>query len=127
MNRLGEQFAVVIKARLDELGMSQADLAREMGVTPKHINQMLTGKATGSPGMLDFVAYTLGFEWQVTAVDNGHAKAPPTPQYEWDGWVDLDWAEQRARQATAGGPEPLDNGSRKRPDESHQNGRGGER
>jgi len=65
-SRLGDQFATVIKARLDELGWSQADLAREMGVTPKHINQMLNGKATGSPGMLDFVAFTLGFEWVVT-------------------------------------------------------------
>ena len=71
MNRLGPQFAAVIIERLEELGWTQADLAREMGVTPKHINQMLNGKATGSPGMLDFVAHTLGFEWQVTAVENG--------------------------------------------------------
>lgn len=71
MNRLGPQFAAIIIDRLDALGWTQADLAREMGVTPKHINQMLTGKATGSPGMLDFAAFTLGFEWTVTAEDNG--------------------------------------------------------
>lgn len=68
--KLGSQFAKVIAAKLIERGMSQADLAREMGVTPKHINQMLTGKATGSPGMLDYAAHTLGFEWSVTATDS---------------------------------------------------------
>lgn len=67
MSRLGPQFAAIITERLEALGWTQADLAREMGVTPKHINQMLTGKATGSPGMLDFAAFTLGFEWTVTA------------------------------------------------------------
>jgi len=67
MSRLGPQFAAIITERLDAIGWSQADLAREMGVTQKHINQMLNGKATGSPGMLDFVAFTLGFEWVVTA------------------------------------------------------------
>jgi transcriptional regulator with XRE-family HTH domain len=67
MNRLGPQFADIITKQLEAKGWSQADLAREMGVTPKHINQMLTGKATGSPGMLDFAAFTLGFEWSVMA------------------------------------------------------------
>lgn len=71
MNRLGPQFAAIIEKQPEVKGWSQADLAREMGVTPKHVNQMLTGKATGSPGMLDFAAFTLGFEWQVTAVDGG--------------------------------------------------------
>lgn len=47
MNRLGPQFAAIIAKRLEVLDWTQADLAREMGVTPKHINQMLTGKATG--------------------------------------------------------------------------------
>lgn len=69
--RLGEQFAALIKTRLDDLGMTQADLAREMGVTPKHINQMLSGKATGSPGMLDYAAHVLGFRWHVTALVEG--------------------------------------------------------
>lgn len=73
MNRLGPQFAAIIEKQLEVKGWSQADLAREMGVTPKHINQMLTGKATGSPGMLDFAAFTLGFEWQVTALENGRS------------------------------------------------------
>ena len=71
-NKLGLQFANVINDRLVELGWSQADLAREMGVTPKHINQMLTGKATGSPGMLDYAAFVLDFEWSITMKEKNH-------------------------------------------------------
>lgn len=65
MNRLGAQIAAAIAAHLAASGMSQADLAREMGVSPKHVNQILTGKATGSPGLLDFAAFALGCEWHV--------------------------------------------------------------
>lgn len=81
-DRLGNQFATIIAAKLIERGMTQADLAREMGVSAKHINQMLTGKATGSPGMLDYAAHTLGFRWAVTANDHGECEqlAGCTPQ-----------------------------------------------
>ena len=69
--RLGIQTRNAISARMEELGWTQADLARETGLTPKHINQIMQGKATGSPVMLDFVAFVLGCEWDVTlrAVD----------------------------------------------------------
>lgn len=66
--RLGEQTAAAIAARLVDLEWTQADLAREMGLTAKHINQIMTGKATGSPRLLDLIAWGMGCRWQVTLV-----------------------------------------------------------
>lgn len=132
MNRLGPQFAAIIEKQLKVKGWTQADLAREMGVTPKHINQMLTGKATGSPGMLDFVAFTLGFEWVVSASRGGRTPEDrtyrcsvcgqetiitrgdpdyPLPWPDSDGWVC--WRS-----------ECRDNGAATDPAESPENGSG---
>lgn len=66
MKRLNEQSLEQLRSRLDELGMSQAELARASGLTPKHINQIWQGKAFGSPAMLDFIAFALGCEWELT-------------------------------------------------------------
>lgn len=66
--RLGEQTAAAIAARLIELEWTQADLAREMGLTAKHVNQIMTGKATGSPRLLDLIAWGMGCRWQVALV-----------------------------------------------------------
>lgn len=66
--RLGEQTAEAIAARLVELEWTQADLAREMGLTAKHVNQLMTGKATGSPRLLDLIAWGLGCRWKVVLV-----------------------------------------------------------
>lgn len=94
--KLGAQFATVINAKLVELGMSQADLAREMGVTPKHINQMLTGKATGSPGMLDYCAHVLGFEWSVTA-----SPAAPTEETPQTAELGFDSSKSKSRRGVS--------------------------
>lgn len=63
--RLSDQTATAIAARLVELGWSQADLARELGLTQKHVSQIMTGKATGSPRLLDLIAWGLGCRWRV--------------------------------------------------------------
>lgn len=66
--RLGEQTAQAIAQRLVELGWSQADLAREMGLTTKHVSHIMTGKAIGSPRLLDLIAWGMGCRWSVTLV-----------------------------------------------------------
>lgn len=35
-----------VRAALDTAGISQAEACRELGLSTKHLNQMLTGKAT---------------------------------------------------------------------------------
>lgn len=38
-----EEFGRRVRARLDELGMTQRDFARTLGVTPSFLNQLLKG------------------------------------------------------------------------------------
>lgn len=40
----------------------------ELGLTPKHISQIMTGKATGSPRLLDLIAWGMGCRWHVELV-----------------------------------------------------------
>lgn len=35
-----------VRAALDTAGISQAEACRQLGISTKHLNQMLTGKAT---------------------------------------------------------------------------------
>lgn len=52
-------------AMLEAQGVTQAELARNMGVSAKHVNQMVGGKA-GALGMFDFAAFTLGCQWELS-------------------------------------------------------------
>lgn len=63
--KLGEQFAAELSNALTDAGWTQADLAREMGLTTKHVNHMVNGKS-GALGMYDYAAHTLGYRWTVT-------------------------------------------------------------
>ena len=60
------RMAVALREHLDTIGMTQAELARRAGVTPKHINAVLQGRAVGKMAMLDYWAFVLGMEWHVT-------------------------------------------------------------
>lgn len=64
MKRLGEQLAAQLSDALEMKGWTQVDLAREMGLTTKHVNHMVNGKS-GSLAAYDFAAFTLGCEWTV--------------------------------------------------------------
>lgn len=46
-----------LRDRLDELGMSQAELARRTGLTPKHVNQVLHGQASLSSDVAQRLEY----------------------------------------------------------------------
>lgn len=49
-----------LRERLDELGMSQAELARRTGLTAKHVNQVLKGAATLSADVAQRLEYATG-------------------------------------------------------------------
>lgn len=49
-----------IRAELRADGATQADLARHMGLSEKHVSQVLSGKATGSMRMLEEMAAAVG-------------------------------------------------------------------
>jgi HTH-type transcriptional regulator/antitoxin HigA len=49
-----------LRERLEELGMSQADLARRTGLTPKHVNQVLKGAASLSADVALRLEYATG-------------------------------------------------------------------
>lgn len=63
--KLRDQLCIQLLEALALEGMTQADLAREMGITTKHINHLVNGKS-GSFGMFDYAAHVLGRSWTVT-------------------------------------------------------------
>jgi transcriptional regulator with XRE-family HTH domain len=48
MTQLQRWLAAQVKAGLADLDMSQAQLARETGMSEKHLSQLLNGHAVGS-------------------------------------------------------------------------------
>jgi transcriptional regulator with XRE-family HTH domain len=57
------RMARAIAEALDADGLSQSEFARMAGVSAKHVNQVLGGKAGAQPATLDYWAYLLGREW----------------------------------------------------------------
>ena len=51
MTRIQHEMAKRIREHLERLGWSQADLAREVGVSQKHLTQLLNGKVEGTLSM----------------------------------------------------------------------------
>lgn len=51
-----------VRARLRAQGATQVGLAWHLGITPKHMTQLLTGTVTGTPGMLDRLARSVGLK-----------------------------------------------------------------
>lgn len=64
---LRDQLSSALMAALEADGRTQADLATEMGLTPKHINHLMHGKS-GALGIYDYAAFTLGRKWEVRLV-----------------------------------------------------------
>lgn len=59
------RMARLVAEALDGDGLSQSEFARMAGVSLKHVNQVLSGKAGAQPATLDYWAYLLGREWHV--------------------------------------------------------------
>jgi transcriptional regulator with XRE-family HTH domain len=62
---LRAQFVALITSALEESGMTQAELARLTGHTPKHINRVLQGHNGASLEVLEYWAFVLGRHWTV--------------------------------------------------------------
>lgn len=56
--------AALLAAYIAEHDITQAELARRIGRTPKHVNQVFRGKA--GTGELDYWAFVLGLRFVVT-------------------------------------------------------------
>lgn len=53
-------MAMLIAGALRQDGVSQAEFCRRAGVSPKHLNLVLNGKAAGRASTLDYWAWLVG-------------------------------------------------------------------
>jgi transcriptional regulator with XRE-family HTH domain len=58
-----------VRARLRAQGATQAGLAWHLGITEKHVSQLLTGKVDGTPEMLDRLARSVGLRITLAEAD----------------------------------------------------------
>lgn len=62
------RMAKLIGAALEESGVKQSEFCRCVGVSQKHLSQVLIGRATAHPATLDYWAFMLGLRFEVTLV-----------------------------------------------------------
>lgn len=75
----GSDLSVVKAAIRTELaadGATQADLARYLGVSQKHVSRVLNGRQPGSPGFIEAMAHACGLT--LTAAGMCHRPGPGT-------------------------------------------------
>jgi transcriptional regulator with XRE-family HTH domain len=58
-------MAALISGELQRQGMTQAEFARRVGVTEKHVSRVLTGKNGAAMATLDYWAFVLGCRFVV--------------------------------------------------------------
>lgn len=59
-------MAALIADMLAAQGLTQAEFARRVGVSVKHLNLVLNGKAVARSQALDYWAFVLGYRFEVT-------------------------------------------------------------
>lgn len=64
----GDQIINLIVIRMNTIGMTQAELAKRIGWTPKHVNRILNKHAEPSWAALDFICHILDLELMVVAL-----------------------------------------------------------
>jgi transcriptional regulator with XRE-family HTH domain len=69
MRSTEERVAALLADALEASGRSQAALARRIGVSAKHLNLVLNGKATARSQALDYWAFALGLESGVSLAE----------------------------------------------------------
>lgn len=57
-------------------GLTQSEFARRVGASPKHVNQVLTGKAHAYQATLDYWVFVLGREWKIDLVVRSQSGGP---------------------------------------------------
>jgi transcriptional regulator with XRE-family HTH domain len=65
-SRAEQVMAQLLQTALADAGIPQAVFARRVGVSAKHLNQVLRGRATARMAALDYWAFTLGCTWEIT-------------------------------------------------------------
>ena len=60
-----------IEAAIEHSGLSKAELARRVGITPKHLYRLLSGKRTMTVRTLAKLAYTLRVYPSIRMFDHG--------------------------------------------------------
>jgi transcriptional regulator with XRE-family HTH domain len=60
-----------IKAELRADGCTQKDLARYLGLSEKHVSQMLTGRVTGTLPLIEAMASAVGLSLGITTRKEG--------------------------------------------------------
>jgi len=63
-----EAMAALISEALAKDGVTQAELARQSGVSEKHVSTVLSGQAGAQIGLLDYWAWLLGLRFDVKLV-----------------------------------------------------------
>jgi transcriptional regulator with XRE-family HTH domain len=63
-----EAMARMIREALEKDGISQAEFARRVGCTQKHVSKVLTHQAHASQTTLDYWAFVLGRRFSVRLV-----------------------------------------------------------
>lgn len=58
-------MAALLRDALEEASLSQAEFARMVGVSAKHLNQVLSCKSTTRIATLDYWAFVLGYRWDI--------------------------------------------------------------
>jgi transcriptional regulator with XRE-family HTH domain len=58
-----------VRARLEARHVTQASLAGHLGISPKHINQILNGNVIGSPDLLARMAEAMGMQIAIVLTD----------------------------------------------------------
>lgn len=58
-----------VRARLEARHATQASLAAYLGITPKHLNQILGGHVNGSPVLLARIAEAVGLQIAIVVTD----------------------------------------------------------
>ena len=61
-------MARLIDEHLTKIDRTQADFAREIGVSQKHLSLVLSGRASARPAALDYWAFVLGMRFSVRLV-----------------------------------------------------------
>lgn len=60
MTTAEDELRTQIRATLAAVGMSQAEVARRLGLSNKHLNQMITGRASLTLGWAENILATCG-------------------------------------------------------------------
>jgi transcriptional regulator with XRE-family HTH domain len=63
-------MAVMVRAAIAADGLTQAEFARRVGVTEKHVSRFMTGASFVSMETLDYWAFVLGRHWTIDLVRN---------------------------------------------------------